>query len=298
MRVAGIPYVQGCNSYADPDGRKFGIAIHNTSNNASAEAEASYATRRPDGVSSHFYCDGDSVIQSLDTSARAGHAGSSTGNNNAVAVEITGVNGWTRQQWLDRVAWDLLGRVLAQVCQTYGIARRRASVAEMKSNPQVKAFYSHDDMRLAWGGTTHTDPGPNFPWDRLFAAVSSALGGDQPPLNSEGDTMTTLDSPHEPPWNEPPNGDGEARSIARLIWETWDTTHTRYADTAARFPNSVPAAIKRLENKIDAIPAGGGTGGVTHAELVDALKEALTDPAVAAVLTKAAFDGSQQAEQE
>jgi hypothetical protein len=24
---------------------------------------------------------------------------------------------------------------------------------------------SHTDLRLAFGGTTHTDPGPNFPWD-------------------------------------------------------------------------------------------------------------------------------------
>lgn len=191
MRVAGIPYVQGRNSYSDPDGRKFAIAIHNTSNSASAEAEASYATRRTDGVSSHFYCDADSVIQSLDTAAKAGHAGSSNGNNNAVAVEITGTNGKSRDWWLGNVAWDLLGQVLAQVCRAYGIEARRASVAEMKANPQVRAFYSHDDMRRAWGGTTHDDPGPNFPWDRLFGAVSAALGGAPAsapaPTSGEGD---------------------------------------------------------------------------------------------------------------
>ncbi len=175
MHVSGIPYIQGRNSYSDADGTKFGIAIHNTSNNASAEAEASYATRRTDGVSSHFYCDADSVIQSLDTTARAGHAGSSQGNQNAVAVEITGTNDKPRQWWLDNVAWDLLGRVLADVCRAYGIPARRASVAEMQANAKVKAFYSHDDMRRAWGGTTHDDPGPNFPWDRLFTAVNAAL---------------------------------------------------------------------------------------------------------------------------
>jgi hypothetical protein len=45
----------------------------------------------------------------------------------------------------------------------------------MKSNPKVRAFYGHDDMRRAWGGTTHTDPGGGFPWDRLFAAVNEHL---------------------------------------------------------------------------------------------------------------------------
>lgn len=186
MRIPGIPYVQGRNSYSDPDGKKFGIAIHNTSNTASAEAEASYATRRTDGVSSHFYCDADSVIQSLDTTAKAGHAGSGSGNNNAVAVEITGTNDRSRDWWLRNVAWDLLGEVLAQVCRAYSIQVRRASVAEMTGNPQVRAFYSHDDMRRAWGGTTHTDPGPGFPWDRLFGAVNAALGGATP---TEGDDM-------------------------------------------------------------------------------------------------------------
>lgn len=173
MKVSGIKYIQGRNAYsASP---KYGIAIHNTSNDAPASGEASYATKRPDGVSSHFYADNKEVIQSLDTVSRAGHAGSSTGNYNAVAVEITGVNAKSRQWWIDNVNWNELGRVLAEVCKFYGISVRRASVAEMKANPKVKAFYSHNDMRLAWGGTTHTDPGDNFPWDVLFTAVNAAL---------------------------------------------------------------------------------------------------------------------------
>jgi N-acetyl-anhydromuramyl-L-alanine amidase AmpD len=183
MKVPGVRFVQGRNSYVDRDGMKFAIAIHNTSNDASDENEASFATRRTDDVSSHFYVDGDSVTQSLDTNARAGHAGSGNGNENAISVEITGVNGWSRTQWLNNVAWNELGRVLAYVCRSYGIAVRRASVSEMKSNPKVKAFYSHDDMRQAWGGTTHTDPGGNFPWDRLFSAVNAAMGDPQAPSN-------------------------------------------------------------------------------------------------------------------
>lgn len=178
MRIPGVPYVQGRNSYPDGDGKKFAIAIHNTSNDASDEGEASYATRRTDGVSSHFYVDADSITQSLDTDARAGHAGSRTGNENAIAVEITGANGWTRDRWLKSVAWERLAQVLAVLCRHYGIEPRRASVAEMKANPRVRAFYGHDDMRRAWGGTTHTDPGPNFPWDHLLATVRRALDGE------------------------------------------------------------------------------------------------------------------------
>lgn len=183
MRVPGIPYVQGRNAYKDSDGLKFGIAIHNTSNDASDEGEASYATRRTDGVSAHLYCDKDSVTQSIDTEDRVGHAGSSIGNNNSLAVEITGSNAKSRDWWLKNVAWDKLGKVLAYIIKHdpdyRGFQVRRASVSEMKANPRVKAFYGHDDMRRAWGGTTHTDPGPNFPWDRLISVVKEYLEEDK-----------------------------------------------------------------------------------------------------------------------
>ena len=190
MRVSGIPYVQGRNSYKDSDSRKYGIAIHNTSNNATDSDEASYATRRTDGVSAHFYVDADSVTQSLDTDAVAGHAGSYEGNQNAIAVEITGTNDKSRAWWLSNVAWDQLGRVLAQVIRHHwpdgSFKVRRASIADMEANPKVKALYGHNDMRQAWGGTTHTDPGPNFPWDRLISAVNAAL--------TEGEDMTQEES--------------------------------------------------------------------------------------------------------
>jgi hypothetical protein len=191
MRIPGVKYVQGRNSYDDRDDTKYGIAIHNTSNTASAANEASYATRRTDGVSAHIYVDGTELIQSIDLLARTGHAGSSNGNENAVSVEITGLNSWTRQQWLDRVNWSALGSALAWVCKQFGIQVRHASVAEMKSNPRVRAFYSHDDMRRAWGGTDHTDPGGNFPWDRLFQAVSSAGGGGTP-ASAGGDPVSNF----------------------------------------------------------------------------------------------------------
>jgi hypothetical protein len=175
VKISGVKFVQGRNGYSDGDGHKYGIAVHNTSNNAAAANEASYATRRTDGTSAHFYVDRTEVIQSLDTRVKAGHAGSREGNENAVAVEIVGVNGKTRQWWLDNVCWDNLGAALAVVCRNYGVSARRASVAEMKANPKVRAFYSHDDMRRAWGGTTHTDPGDGFCWDRLFEAVNAHL---------------------------------------------------------------------------------------------------------------------------
>ncbi len=115
------------------------------------------------------------VIQSLDTKAKAGHAGSTAGNEHSIAFEITGMTTWTRQKWLASVCWPLLSRVIAILCHEYGIQPRHATVAQMRANPRVLAFYDHDDMRQAWGSTTHTDPGPNFPWDHLLSLVRAEL---------------------------------------------------------------------------------------------------------------------------
>jgi N-acetyl-anhydromuramyl-L-alanine amidase AmpD len=194
MRIPGIPFVQGRWDYTDYDGKHYGIAIHCTANTASDTAEASFASRRPDGTSFHLVVDHDSVTQSLDLSDRAGHAGSDEGNDHAIAVEIVGLTTWSRAKWLSSVAWPKLGAALAWIIKHdpdyKGFRVRRASVPEMRKNPQVKALYGHNDMRLAWGGTDHTDPGPNFPWDRLIEAINNALGGagedDDMALSQEG----------------------------------------------------------------------------------------------------------------
>jgi N-acetyl-anhydromuramyl-L-alanine amidase AmpD len=229
MRVPGIPFVQGRNGYSDSDGRKYGIAIHNTSNDATAEGEASYATRRTDGTSSHFYVDADSIVQSLDTDVRAGHAGSRNGNDNAIAFEITGTNAKSRQWWLDNVAWSKLAQVCAVLCREYGIEPRRATVSEMVNNPKVRAFYGHDDMRRAWGGTTHTDPGGNFPWDHLFAEVKKAMGPATPSPVQEDD-MSEKASQVIEAWARGNPKDESGTSVEPVLWRIRDEAWQKRVD--------------------------------------------------------------------
>lgn len=254
MRIPGIPYVQGRNSYDDGDNAKYAIAIHNTANDATAAQEAAYATRRTDGISAHLYADDIGVIQSLDTDARAGHAGSAEGNSHAVAVEITGTNARSRQWWLERVAWGELGAALAVVVRRYGIAVRRASVAEMRANPRVRAFYGHNDMRLAWGGTTHTDPGSSFPWDRLFSAVTAALTGEDDDLKAdERDKLFNI---------------GSALDAALAGLESWRTTG---GSTITIKPPATAAQATRVEAALaaSAVREAGMRAAVdTLAELV------------------------------
>ena len=230
MRISGVPFIEGRWDYTDYDGRHYGIAIHCTANTAPDTNEAHYAQRRADGTSAHLYVDRDSVTQSLPLTARAGHAGSNNGNDHAIAVEIVGLTSWSRAKWLASVDWAELAKTLAWIIRNdpdfRGFQVRRATVAEMKRNPKVAAFYDHNQMRLAWGGTTHTDPGPNFPWDHLIKTVNAALG--RPPIappkpttpttpTSGGKDMTikSWDDDVIPLW---PGRASQANPTARVSW--------------------------------------------------------------------------------
>jgi hypothetical protein len=171
-----IPYDGPPKSYGKTSYPKRYIAIHNTSNDATDTGEADYAQRRTDGTSSHYYVDANSITQSLTTELGANHAGSTTGNRHAISYEITGVNGWSRARWMSSVAWSLLARQIARDCRKHGIVPQLLTVAQMQDG-KATGIVTHDLMRRAWHGTTHTDPGPNFPLDHLLALVKAELDG-------------------------------------------------------------------------------------------------------------------------
>lgn len=181
--------------------RKKYIVIHNTSNpdDAPAVNEAGWSRRRPDGVSSHYYADHREVIQMLDTDWRAQHVGSNEGNNHGISYEITGRNSWTRERWLTSVNWQALCEQIAADCHHHQIDVQLLTVAQMKAGT-VTGIVTHDQCRLAWGETDHTDPGRNFPLDHLITLVRAILAGPppQPPAPPE------LPPPPRPPVPEPP----------------------------------------------------------------------------------------------
>lgn len=166
------------NRYGDNKTTKKWIVIHNTSNDAPAANEASYAKRRTDSVSSHYYVDDERIIQSLNTDYRAFHVGSSTGNSGGIAYEITGTNAKSRSWWMDNVRWNLLAAQIRKDCAAHGITPRLLSIDEIKAGKT--GIMTHNQARLAWGGTDHTDPGPNFPMDHLLAQVKNEATPQKP----------------------------------------------------------------------------------------------------------------------
>lgn len=152
------------------------VVIHNTANArlASAVDEASYATRREDDVSSHYYADKVQIIQSLDTDWMAWHVGSRPGNTKGISYEITGWNGFSRERWLKDVNWEAVTTQIAKDVIAHRIDVQELTISQIKGG-LLTGIITHDQARQAWGGSDHTDPGPNFPMDHLLRLVQAKV---------------------------------------------------------------------------------------------------------------------------
>lgn len=163
---------------------KHGITVHSTENtSASARDEANYAKNRTDGTSSHYYVDGREIIQSLNTDYGANHAGSWWPNQRCISYEFCGTVRWSRSTWLASIDWDAAAAAIARDCQRWGIPADWLTVGELAD--KRGGFNTHDDCRRAFGGTSHTDPGPNFPKDHLLSLVTEILNGDDMQLSDQ-----------------------------------------------------------------------------------------------------------------
>jgi N-acetyl-anhydromuramyl-L-alanine amidase AmpD len=159
-------------------GRKSGqptvIVIHTTEGSEgpnSAEDGAAYDQRRTDGTSAHFYVDSNSIVQCVRTTDEA-HTARQTGNDIGIHLELCGKAGQSSSQWADPVSAATVENA-AEVCrrlrQKYPFPIVRLSPSQLRSG--ARGFCGHVDISNAFGESDHTDPGPNFPWARLFDLI-------------------------------------------------------------------------------------------------------------------------------
>lgn len=227
------------------------IAIHNTSNDAPARNEASYAKNRTDSVSSHYYVDGKDLIQSLNTDYKAWHAGSGTGNSYAISYEIVGTNSKSRDWWLKNVNWDKLAKQIATDMKEFGIKNQHLTIAQMRDGKST-GIVTHDDMRRAWGGTTHTDPGSNFPMDHLIAKVNQYLNGE----DEDMDYATFLT------YYKKAIADDAVEARDRAISWQYAGGGIEAGKSALNVFNDIHEAVKELKKDVDALKVTEVTGPV------------------------------------
>jgi N-acetyl-anhydromuramyl-L-alanine amidase AmpD len=178
--------------YGDQYTRKQYITIHATANDAPARNENSYSKTRKDKTSSHFYVDDEALIQSLNTDLRAFHVGSVKGNAYGIAYEITGDNDRSESWWKQNVAWSKLAASIKRDMAHWGIEAQLLTVAQIKAGRE-SGIITHNQARLAWGGSDHTDPGEHFPMAYLVDLVNGAKPAPAPPGRPSKPTTPTTD---------------------------------------------------------------------------------------------------------
>jgi N-acetylmuramoyl-L-alanine amidase len=205
------------------------VVIHATDNTASDESEAQYASYRADQTSAHFYNDGDSVTQGLDTDEIA-YGCLFHGNQISVQFELCG-----HSDQLSDAAMRQAAPVVARVCAQYGIPVQKIGPDEVAAG--VRGICGHIDITAAFpqDGGTHTDPGQHFPWDTFIGYVQ---GGDDMSAEVEGiikfELVPWLAGAAQSIWRVEPAVAAMQKSLSALtaVVNTM-ATHGTSVDTAA-----------------------------------------------------------------
>jgi N-acetyl-anhydromuramyl-L-alanine amidase AmpD len=230
-----------------------------------AEATANYFATGAGGrsVSSHYCADSDSVVQCVLLADTAWTVGNWQGNNLGVNWELAGFASQSYGEWLDefgRAMFAKMAPVVRSDAVRFGIPLTRCSIDDLRAfRPGVT---SHNDLRLAFGGTDHTDPGPNFPWPEFLAIMNGE--DDMPLTDDEHRMLVNLD-----------------RQATAWFYDT-ETVSGINNGTEPPRPYYVRERLIRVEQKLDRVLAAL-EGGVT----VPA-KVGLTDEAIAAVADRTA----------
>lgn len=178
----GLPFVQAKGyTKGRPDGPPLWIVWHDmeaSEHSGRAESTALYFANPPDGrsVSSHYVVDNDSVVQCVRLADSAWTVGNRPGNNRGINWELSGFARQTCAEWLDGFGVAMFAQaapIVAADMLRYGIPNRWCTIDDLIA--RRPGHTTHNDLRVAFNVTTHTDPGPGFPRDHVLKVVGKAL---------------------------------------------------------------------------------------------------------------------------
>lgn len=146
-----------------------------------AERCAQYLATLPDDVpkkSTHYCVDSDTVIQGVPDHMIAYHAPGL--NQTGIGIEHAGYARQTREEWLDAFGQRMLGlsvQLCARLCLQWKIPATFARAADLQlGRPGIT---THREVTAAFGKSTHSDPGPNFPIAWYVERVAALLADQQ-----------------------------------------------------------------------------------------------------------------------
>lgn len=145
--------------------------------------------------SAHYVVDPTTIIQCVGDHTVAFHCGFNTGS---LSIELCDEQVGPATRWTDADSKAIIQRaaeLTAKLALAYGIATFRPTVAQLKSRGP-HGIYGHNDSRLAFGNTTHSDP-RDFPWAKFLHQVDlevANLRGAKPPAPAKKSRGADVDS--------------------------------------------------------------------------------------------------------
>jgi N-acetyl-anhydromuramyl-L-alanine amidase AmpD len=174
--VEGVPYREAKN-YTRAE-RKLGdvlwVVVHTAEcaevRHAAENVAWWFAGQNAPRVSYHYTVDSDSVVQSVLEKHVAWQAAG--GNRFGIGVGHAGRAKQITEDWQDYYSRATLIRsaeLVAGICRRWQIPVLRIGPAELQAwSPGI---CGHHDVSLAFGKSTHVDPGKHFPWDEYFEEI-------------------------------------------------------------------------------------------------------------------------------
>jgi hypothetical protein len=161
-------------------GKPLGVVVHCTeSDNAPGSAEniagPGWFGGPAAGTSAHKVVDQNSICEGVHRDTVAWHVGPN-GNGYYLGYEFCGRAAWSAAQWNAAPQLQMIRNAapfIAADLKAFGAPARWLSLTQVAN--REKGLLTHNDVRLALGGTTHSDPGPNFPYAFLLSEVQKYM---------------------------------------------------------------------------------------------------------------------------
>lgn len=193
--------------------------LHTQEGNGSAESLAAYLNNPDNGVSYHYTIDNSVTVCAVVDTAWASW---SVLNANPFTINLCFAGSkasWSRKQWLDNMgdAIDVAAYLAVLDCDQYRFATDVITPPYYTGDGISDHRYVTDQLGIG----THTDVGPNFPWDVFEAAVIKYSDG-------EKDDMPSAEEIAKAVWAQPiskPDGTSEQAGIV-LGWVDQHTGDT------------------------------------------------------------------------